>query len=132
MSAILPFIKFDNHKTLARFFMPHQLAWILAEDKFHAQKKQVFALAEKSVRTSHSHRNPNYVNPTHFKSGSFPLTAASSFLSVAVIGTSLKFKSAIPSLFSPFPNCSFQPANWNLSLLAKTTSTGQIATIQSP
>ena len=50
MSAILPFIKFDNHKTLAKFFMPHQLAWILAEDRFHAQKKQVFALAEKSVR----------------------------------------------------------------------------------
>jgi hypothetical protein len=50
MSAILPSIKLDNHKTLAKYFMPHQLAWILAEDKFHARKQQVFALAEKSVR----------------------------------------------------------------------------------
>jgi len=30
--------------------MPHQIAWILGEDELHAQKKPVFALAEKSVR----------------------------------------------------------------------------------
>src|SRR5437879_3998909 len=50
MSAILPSINLDSNSTLTKHFMPHQLAWILAEDPFHAQKKQVFALAEKSVR----------------------------------------------------------------------------------
>ena len=30
--------------------MPHQVAWILGEEGLHAQKKPVFALAEKSVR----------------------------------------------------------------------------------
>src|SRR5712664_299347 len=50
MSAILPSINLDNSATLAKYFMRHQLAWILAEDSFHKQKKQVFALAEKSVR----------------------------------------------------------------------------------
>src|SRR5215510_4676317 len=50
MPAILPPINLDKHSSLARYFMPHQLAWILAEDHFHEQKKQVFALAEKSVR----------------------------------------------------------------------------------
>src|SRR6476646_10362876 len=50
MSAILPFKNMDNSSELAKCFMPHQLAWILAEDHFHEQKKQVFALAEKSVR----------------------------------------------------------------------------------
>src|SRR4051812_27943185 len=50
MPAILPPIKIDHTSPLAEYFMPHQLAWILAEDSFHEQKKQVFALAEKSVR----------------------------------------------------------------------------------
>jgi phage FluMu gp28-like protein len=30
--------------------MPHQVNWIMAEETIHAQNKQVFALAEKSVR----------------------------------------------------------------------------------
>ncbi len=50
MTAILPSVKIDRTSYFAQYFMPHQLAWILAEDEFHAQKKQVFALAEKSVR----------------------------------------------------------------------------------
>src|SRR3974390_2088696 len=50
MSAILPFIKIDSDSLLAQYFTPYQIAWIQAEDPFHAAKKQVFALAEKSVR----------------------------------------------------------------------------------
>jgi phage FluMu gp28-like protein len=50
MSAILPFVRIDRTSLLARYFTPYQIAWIEAEDPFHAAKKQVFALAEKSVR----------------------------------------------------------------------------------
>src|SRR5271169_1578761 len=50
MSAILPFIHIDSDSLLSRYFTQYQIAWILAEDPFHAAKKQVFALAEKSVR----------------------------------------------------------------------------------
>jgi phage FluMu gp28-like protein len=50
MSALLPFIKIDSSSLLARYFTPYQIAWIEAEAPFHAAKKQVFALAEKSVR----------------------------------------------------------------------------------
>jgi phage FluMu gp28-like protein len=50
MSAILPFVQIDSDSLLARYFTPYQIAWIEAEIPFHAQKKQVFALAEKSVR----------------------------------------------------------------------------------
>src|SRR5262249_53636244 len=50
MPAILPAISIDRDALLADYFLPHQLAWILAEDPFHARKQQVFALAEKSVR----------------------------------------------------------------------------------
>lgn len=50
MSAILPFVKIDSGSLLARYFTPYQMAWIEAEDPFHQAKKQVFALAEKSVR----------------------------------------------------------------------------------
>src|SRR3954467_9283571 len=35
---------------LADYFMPHQIAWIEGEENIHAQRKQVVALAEKSVR----------------------------------------------------------------------------------
>jgi len=50
MSAILPFISIDSSSLLAQYFTRYQLAWIHAEDPFHERKKQVFALAEKSVR----------------------------------------------------------------------------------
>src|SRR6266568_695945 len=50
MSAILPFIKIDSASLLARYFTHYQICWIEAEDPFHEAKKQVFALAEKSVR----------------------------------------------------------------------------------
>jgi phage FluMu gp28-like protein len=50
MSAILPSVSFDRDSFLARFFTPYQLAWIFAEDHLHAQNKQAFILAEKSVR----------------------------------------------------------------------------------
>jgi phage FluMu gp28-like protein len=50
MSAILPAIQIDKDSLLCEYFLPYQISWILAEDDFHAQKKQVFALAEKSVR----------------------------------------------------------------------------------
>jgi len=50
MSAILPFVKIDSSSLLARYFTPYQIAWIQAEDPFHQARKQVFALAEKSVR----------------------------------------------------------------------------------
>jgi phage FluMu gp28-like protein len=50
MSALLPTLALDTDVTLTRFFMPHQINWIQAETAIHAQNKQVFALAEKSVR----------------------------------------------------------------------------------
>jgi phage FluMu gp28-like protein len=50
MSAVLPFVQIDSDSLLVRYFTPFQISWILAEDPFHAAKKQVFALAEKSVR----------------------------------------------------------------------------------
>src|SRR5439155_13929958 len=50
MPAILPSVKIDSDAILTEYFMPQQVAWILAEDDLHAQHKQVFALAEKSVR----------------------------------------------------------------------------------
>src|SRR5437867_9723739 len=50
MPAILPSIKIDSTATLAQYFMLHQSIWIQADDYFHAQGKQAFALAEKSVR----------------------------------------------------------------------------------
>src|SRR5579859_4208695 len=50
MSAILPHLRIDSEPKLARHFMPHQLHWIQAEDAIHAQHKQAYALAEKSVR----------------------------------------------------------------------------------
>jgi phage FluMu gp28-like protein len=50
MPAILPFIKIDSDSLLAKYFTRYQIAWIEAEDPFHQAKKQVFALAEKSVR----------------------------------------------------------------------------------
>jgi phage FluMu gp28-like protein len=50
MSAIFPSIAIDNDSLLCEYFLPYQLSWIRAEDPFHNQKKQVFALAEKSVR----------------------------------------------------------------------------------
>src|SRR5580765_5690012 len=50
MSAILPFVKIDSASLLANYFTSYQICWIEAEDPFHEAKKQVFALAEKSVR----------------------------------------------------------------------------------
>src|SRR6266699_1374636 len=50
MSAILPFTKIDSASLLANYFTHYQICWIQAEDPFHDAKKQVFALAEKSVR----------------------------------------------------------------------------------
>ena len=50
MSAIFPSITIDKDSLLCRVFLPYQVSWIRAEDEFHNQKKQVFALAEKSVR----------------------------------------------------------------------------------
>src|SRR6267142_3997378 len=50
MSAIFPSITIDKDSLLCEYFLPYQVSWIRAEDEFHKQKKQVFALAEKSVR----------------------------------------------------------------------------------
>ena len=50
MPAIIPNIRIDRASLLARFFMPHQMHWIQAEDVLHAHGRQAFALAEKSVR----------------------------------------------------------------------------------
>src|SRR5882762_6761672 len=50
MSAVLPFIKIDSASLLANYFTHYQICWIGAEDPFHEAKKQVCALAEKSVR----------------------------------------------------------------------------------
>jgi phage FluMu gp28-like protein len=50
MSAIFPAIQIDKDSLLCEYFLPYQVSWIRAEDEFHNQKRQVFALAEKSVR----------------------------------------------------------------------------------
>jgi phage FluMu gp28-like protein len=55
MPAILPPLKIDSESDLTHHFMPHQVNWILAEEQIHAQNKQVFALAEKSVRIGWTH-----------------------------------------------------------------------------
>jgi len=48
--SFFPKIRIDHPCLLTEMFLPYQISWIYAEDDFHAQKKQVFALAEKSVR----------------------------------------------------------------------------------
>src|SRR5437016_10840886 len=55
MPAILPRIHIDHAPILTRFFLPYQIHWIQAEDAIHAQNKQAFALAEKSVRIGWTH-----------------------------------------------------------------------------
>jgi phage FluMu gp28-like protein len=50
MSAILPSINIDSTALLSKYFVRHQSIWIQADDYLHAQGKQAFALAEKSVR----------------------------------------------------------------------------------
>src|SRR6266436_6069973 len=50
MAAILPSLKIDSDAMLMKCFTPYQVHWIQAEDIIHAQGKQAFALAEKSVR----------------------------------------------------------------------------------
>src|SRR5215467_3005883 len=40
----------DSASNLSKHFMPHQIAWIQAENAIHNQHKQAVALAEKSVR----------------------------------------------------------------------------------
>src|SRR5262245_1693687 len=50
MPAILPSINLDSAAALSSHFMDHQVNWILADETLHAQGKQAFALAEKSVR----------------------------------------------------------------------------------
>ena len=40
----------DSDSAISKHFMPHQVAWIQAEKDIHDQRKQVVALAEKSVR----------------------------------------------------------------------------------
>src|SRR6266850_4717600 len=69
MAAILPSIKLDSDAFLADYFMRHQLAWIFAEDPFHDQKKQVYALAEKSVRIGWTYADAfkNVRKRLHFK-----------------------------------------------------------------
>ena len=42
--------KLESDSLLSKHFMPHQLAWIQAERLIHQHRKQVVALAEKSVR----------------------------------------------------------------------------------
>src|SRR5258707_7811776 len=50
MSATFPSTAIDSNAVIHDYFLPYQVSWIYAEDPFHEQKKQVFALAEKSVR----------------------------------------------------------------------------------
>src|SRR5258707_2883777 len=50
MSATFPSTAIDSNAVIHDYFLPYQVSWIRAEDEFHKQKKQVFALAEKSVR----------------------------------------------------------------------------------
>ena len=47
---MLPSTPIDSSGLLSKYFMPHQLNWIEAENPIHAQHRPAFALAEKSVR----------------------------------------------------------------------------------
>jgi hypothetical protein len=69
MPAILPSINLDSVPSLRKRFMTHQVNWIIAEDEIHKQGKQVFALAEKSVRVGWSHCDAykNVRKRLHFK-----------------------------------------------------------------
>jgi len=58
MPAILPSVKIDSDSMLSEYFMTQQVAWILGEDELHAQKKQVFAIGEKSVRVGWTYGDP--------------------------------------------------------------------------
>src|SRR5690348_7520735 len=40
----------ESPTEFSRFFMKHQLDWIMAEESIHAQGKQAIALVEKSIR----------------------------------------------------------------------------------
>ena len=53
--AILPAVRIDSEAALTKYFVPYQINWIQAEDAIHAQHKQAFALAEKSVRIGWTH-----------------------------------------------------------------------------
>src|SRR5436190_9820092 len=55
MPAILPSLNLDSSSVLTRYFMPHQINWIEAEELIHAQGRQAFALAEKSIRIGWTH-----------------------------------------------------------------------------
>jgi len=55
VGAILPSVKIDSEPMLAKYFTKYQINWIQAEDAIHAQHKQAFALAEKSVRIGWTH-----------------------------------------------------------------------------
>jgi phage FluMu gp28-like protein len=69
MSAIYPFVSIDSESFLATYFLPYQLSWIFAEQKLHDQKKQAFALAEKSVRIGWTYADAfkNVVKRLRFK-----------------------------------------------------------------
>jgi phage FluMu gp28-like protein len=47
---VLPSIKIDSSALLAKYFMPHQANWIMAEEPLHARHERAFILAEKSIR----------------------------------------------------------------------------------
>jgi phage FluMu gp28-like protein len=45
----------ESPAKFSKFFMQHQLDWIMAEDPIHAQGKQAIALVEKSIRIGWTH-----------------------------------------------------------------------------
>jgi phage FluMu gp28-like protein len=69
MPAILPALALDSSAVLAKIFMPHQLHWIQDEEAIHRQRKQAFALAEKSVRIGWTYADAfkNVRKRLHFK-----------------------------------------------------------------
>ncbi len=58
MSAILPFVKIDSDSLLAKLFTPHQIAWIQAEEPYHARSLRVFALAAQSAAPTSENPKP--------------------------------------------------------------------------
>src|SRR5947199_8823128 len=69
MPAILPALSLDSDAVLAKIFMPHQLHWIQDEEALRSQRKQAFALAEKSVRIGWTYADAfkNVRKRLHFK-----------------------------------------------------------------
>ena len=104
MSAILPSLKIDSDAMLMKCFTPYQVHWIQSEDIIHAQGKQAFALAEKSVRVGWTYADAfkNVRKRLRFKSA---ITSSPPKTIPAHSNTSACATSSPSFTISPVPSC---------------------------